>query len=161
MQWTFGGVNGTNFGTGTSIVLDMFSAFRTTFGAGIRDVTVQRIIGEVTLREAGTAGSPGVVTFGMVVASLDAFAAGAASLPSPDGDAASWMYWWRGFTESLVGADIAGAINTRLERHIPFDVKGQRKLDAMRNTLVLIIKNVAGHNVIVGGNGRVLVLWNT
>ena len=161
MQWTFGGANGTNIANNGFIVLDMMSAFRASFGAGIRDVTVQRNIGEVFLLDNGSV-SPGygTLTFGIVVASLDAFATGAGALPDPDGDSASWMYWWRGMNQPLRSAD-ATPTTSIMSRDIVFDIKSQRKMDGMRNTLVLIIKNIAGHNVIVGGNGRLLALWNT
>ncbi len=95
-------------------------------------ITIMRMLGEYMIVNTGTivAADGARVTVGIGVVSADAFAAGAASLPDPDGEPEyPWLYWAshsfrfpKALSATISGDSVSGVIRR------PFDIKSMRKM---------------------------------
>ncbi len=77
---------------------------------------------------AGAASDSMLVGLGLVIISADAFAAGAASLPSPLEDAAYPFFWHQLFVLGPAQAAETVAYSMLTEQRVEIDSKAQRKL---------------------------------
>ncbi len=96
------------------------------FVATVEGLTIIRLRGEVVIDALlGTAGDSAEIAIGMIVVSDEAFAAGAASIPSPITDADDdWMFHqW-----CSVGSRLVGAAGQGSSYRFQVDNKSMRKL---------------------------------
>ncbi len=127
--------------TGTAIIAS-FDAFAN----GLPRPTVVRNRGEVTVRPQAFSSDVAISgAFGIGIVSDSAFAAGAASVPSPFSDA-NWGGWfvWQSFSMLLeVSTDVGRLGVTESGAHYQVDSKAMRKIGD-DETLVMVAESQSG-----------------
>ena len=117
--------------------------------------TVVRMRGELLVRvtAAGAAGATARMVMGIKLATASAFAAGGASVESPNTEIGGDWIWWQSVTMHNAAALVSGSNNDNVGilTRVPIDSKSMRKVK-INEVLILVF-----HNVVVGGTQSITV----
>ena len=126
--------------------------------------TVVRIRGELVIgvTAIGAAGSNTDLTLGIKLTTASAFAAGGASVESPNTEIGSdWIWWYASPTRSGNAVSSESDSNVGMLRRLVVDSKAMRKVSP-NQVLILVAHNVVGGSTqTIAINGTIRVLLKT
>ncbi len=140
-----------------SLIVDLGAALKTFLGGNLANVTVSAIRLKISLNFQATAvvGDRAVAGWGIIVASQQAFDAGAASLPDPVADDADWM----AHGSFNVTSDVAAAISRPRDGEFEIRNDSMRKMREANKALVLKFRpSLIDDPISIFISGRVLFL---
>ena len=161
VSWSDRRISGETLVAGTPILKDLLENAPTS-----DTLTVVRIIGTLLFRyliSTTVMDSTSIVDVGIGVASIEAFDAGVAALPSPSVDTEFPPRGWLYVSSQEVAEQLHGSTGESIQvtpARFSFDLRAMRKIDKGR--LFLVMNNT---NLVVGGamtvTGRVRALCKT